>query len=840
MHGSSKSHSIDFSSGVAQSSASAAQGSFADPILSIIESGATSHSPHSPSVAPVLESNGGPLQILSSVVAPVASGTSYAPLYSDPQESSPPQSPAAQGAPSTIQAAANDQAADRASQAASAFVETPAAVGSSPAVQMTPVSSNKSPTPAAVIIGGATMKQGDPGTEFGGTPVSVGSGAVIIGSSTLAIPQQVSTGATANRVDPIASVGGQPILGVPSPVSVGQIQENANPSENTAPHVVIGGQTYPAPPPGRPVAIGSVTLQPGGAPATISGQMISLGPSDVVVGASTAALVPPDVARAPAATFAVGNNEYVASSGHPLVIGGSTLSAGGAPATVSGHVISLDPSGVSIDHKIVPFIADSVAADQDSAVFNVDGQTFRAASGSTLIVGPSTLSVGGPAGTISGPIVSPASSGVMIDNSLASYRSATSAANSDDGAIFTLDNGLYSASSGQALIIGSATLSPGAPAQTISGHVVSLGSAGVVVDGNTAFYSQLSTSGSPSEFTIDGGIYSAPRPGQPLVVGSMILTPGGPAATLSDGEVVSVGSAGVVIGSSTVPFYTGVGSRTSPSTFSVDGNVYTAPAPGQSLVIGGATVSPGGPAVTLPDGEVVSIGSRGVNLGGSNTIPFDTIPSGVSSSETFTVDGHVYTAPPPGHALTIGSMILSSGGPPGTFADGHTVSIGPHGVVIGGTSLVPFITSTATNPFAPTFTADGHIYTAPLPGERLTMGSVTISPGGPEAMLGDGEAVSLGPSGVVVDGKITIPYARGRSTAQPGSRISSADPKITDQAIQTSVETFSSSIPLSTSRFMPTISSSIASSEAAATPVSRSKQLLLFGCIATVLFVLAL
>ncbi|KAL9078638.1 MAG: hypothetical protein Q9157_002437 [Trypethelium eluteriae] len=782
----------------------------AHPIISIIQSGAAAQPlpPSDPApVPPAAPAEAGPLQGLNSAVASVANGAGSPPSYSDPKAASPPQAPAAQEIPPTGPVAEAQQPSNAGSQQPpnagsqqppnagsqqppnagsqgapapnEAPNEAPVAASAIPAVQLTPVSPADPSTPAAVVIGGSTIREGDPAATIAGTPVSVANGGVIIGPSTVALPQPGSPEVATNGAAPIASVGGQPISVVPDPASDGQAKGKAGPGQNAVPPVVIGGQAYSAPPPGQPLAIGSVTLQPGGAPATISGQVVSLGSSNLVVGKSTAALMPPDVAASPAATFAVGNSEVVASTGQPLIVGGSTLSAGGSPATVSGHVISVAPSGVAIDGSVVPFTTGGSAANQNSAVFSVNGQTYSAARGAPVMVGSSTLSVGGPAATVSGHVISVAPSGVMVDNVLASYGNAAPSQKSSDGAIFTLDNGLYSASSGQALTIGSATLTAGAPAQTISDHVVSLGSAGVVVDGNTVPYSEIPASGSPPDFTLNGGVYTAPLPGQPLVVGSMTLTSGGPAATLSNGEVVSVGSAGVIIGSSTVPFYTGPGSGASPSTFSVDGHVYTAPASGQSLVIGDETVSLGGPAATLPDGEVVSIGSKGVILGGSSTVPFNTAGRGAPSSETFTIDGHVYTAPSPGQALTIGSITLRSGGPAGTFADGHTVSIGANGVIVGGTSTVPFFT-TAANPFAPTFTADGHVYTAPRSGRPLTMGSITLSPGGPAATLSDGEIVSLGPNGVVVDGKTTVPYARSRSTARPGDRVVSAAPTVTD------------------------------------------------------------
>ncbi|KAI9686823.1 MAG: hypothetical protein M1820_010543 [Bogoriella megaspora] len=754
---------------------------FVPPIVNIINSGASAQAP-----TPIADQAPTPVNDPpASANALAASGPPASQeVPSTPQVSTLPQDPNGGDPAPDFPAAAGYTAAHLVPVVSAVAPSAAAPVASVGGQAVVPIRNPAGgSSPPAVVVGGSTILPGAAPVTIAGTPVSVVSGAVVIDSSS--IPIAAPPVDPTNNLAPDIPAGGGAAVPATGAAPGGQAQPSGNLNPAVAPPVIIGGQAYSAPAPGQPVAIGSVTLQPGGAPAAVSGQVVSLGPSNLVVGGSTAALIPPDVPTAPAATFALGNNEYIASSGQPIVIAGSTLSAGGAPATISGHVVSVANSGLAVDGNVVPFSAPT-PINAPHAIFTLDGQTYNAPSGSSVVLGSLTLSAGGPAATISGHVVSIAPSGVVLDGSLSAYSGTP--ASIETGAIFTLDNRLYSVSSGQDLTIGSATIGPGAPAQTISEHLVSLDNSGVVVDGNTVPYSPLIAATSAPTFTLDGAVYTAPRPGQPLVVGSATLTAGGSVATLSNGEIVSVGSGGVVVGSSTIPFQSGPGSEPSPSPFYVDGDIYTAPLSGQSLVLGDATITPGGPAVTLEDGEVISIGSQGVVLRGTSTVPFNTVSSGVPSTDTFTVDGQFYTAPLSGQALTIGSITLSPGGPAGTFADGHTVSIGPSGIVVGGTSTVPFFTGTGANPAAPTFTVDGHVYTAPLSGRDLTMGSITLSPGASAATLPDGEIVSLGANGVVVSGhsgKTTIPYARSDATASPGSSPTRSGPRRTEAVVST-------------------------------------------------------
>ena len=101
------------------------------------------------------------------------------------------------------------------------------------------------------------------------------------------------------------------------------------------------------------------------------------------------------------------------------------------------------------------------------------------------------------------------------------------------------------------ILFGSNTLSPGAPAQTIDGQTVSLGTQGIVVDGSSTFSisGQNTMAAAPAiqgaviPFANDTVTYTA---GAGLVVGGVTLTPGGPAAAAS-GTTIWLDASGLLV-----------------------------------------------------------------------------------------------------------------------------------------------------------------------------------------------------------------------------------------------------------------------------------------------------
>ncbi|KAG9565092.1 hypothetical protein KCU77_g14405, partial [Aureobasidium melanogenum] len=107
-------------------------------------------------------------------------------------------------------------------------------------------------------------------------------------------------------------------------------------------------------------------------------------------------------------------------------------------------------------------------------------------------------------------------------------------------------------------VIGSHTLTAGGPVQTLEdGSRISLASGGaIVVDGTSA--AAIATPASAIVFTVNGDAvtaYQAADVSSVATIDGTVISQNGPAATLPSGEVVSMGSNGLVVqqGSTTVP-----------------------------------------------------------------------------------------------------------------------------------------------------------------------------------------------------------------------------------------------------------------------------------------------
>lgn len=117
--------------------------------------------------------------------------------------------------------------------------------------------------------------------------------------------------------------------------------------------------------------------------------------------------------------------------------------------------------------------------------------TYTVISGSVAI-GSTVLSINGPAATVNGMAVTLGPSELVIGSStyavsaIPSQKLHPDASTSQLGAVLTVGGVVYTATQGNALVIGSTTLTVGGSASTISGIIVSVGSSGVVIGSSTA------------------------------------------------------------------------------------------------------------------------------------------------------------------------------------------------------------------------------------------------------------------------------------------------------------------------------------------------------------------
>lgn len=136
------------------------------------------------------------------------------------------------------------------------------------------------------------------------------------------------------------------------------------------------------------------TLIPGGPAVLIDGQVLSLAPSGayIVVDGTTQRPTPVST-RAP--TLDLGGTTYTANSASGFVIDGATLTRGGS-IVVDGTTVSLDASG---GHVVVGGVTQSLSAPVTTAspasILEIGGTTYTANSASGFIIDGATLAHGG-------------------------------------------------------------------------------------------------------------------------------------------------------------------------------------------------------------------------------------------------------------------------------------------------------------------------------------------------------------------------------------------------------------------------------------------------------------
>jgi hypothetical protein len=370
--------------------------------------------------------------------------------------------------------------------------------------------------------------------------------------------------------------------------------------------------------------------------------------------------------------------------------------------------------------------------------------------------------------------------------------------------IFSVGPQTMTVTPGQPLVVAGSTLSPNA-AITVDGHTYSSGSAGLVVDGTSVVPLPGSeTQASATVVTIGSQVFtaSAADPDHPsaLMIDGTTLTPGGPIATIG-GVAVSAGSAGLVVGGTqTVPLpnpESASAGASSQAVFTLGGSPITVFLPSgtsNAIVVDGTTLSPGGPAATM-SGTIVSAGSAGLVVGGTQTIPlsdFGSASADTASQAILTLDGSPITAFLPsgtGNAILIDGTTLSLGGPAATIS-GTVVSAGSAGLVIGGTQTVPWSETGSTSTAAASqavITLGSSTITAILAsgtGKAIIVDGTTLLPGGP-AITVDGTEISAGTAGLVIGGTRTVSLTAtagtsqspsGRPTSSPADPSAAADP----------------------------------------------------------------
>ncbi|KAI4128026.1 MAG: hypothetical protein LQ338_002917 [Usnochroma carphineum] len=422
------------------------------------------------------------------------------------------------------------------------------------------------------IVGTQTLAPGGPAITHSGTVLSLpssGSG-VIIGPSTQAVQPAVPT--------PVLTIGGSTI------------------TANAASQFLVGSQT----------------VLPGGPAITHSGIVVSLAPgaSSAVVAGQTQDLAP--ALATPPLSITVRGQVITANTASQFEVGGQTLKPGAAPIIADGQTLSLAVSGsaVVINHQ-----TENIAQPSPTAlpVITIGGAKITGNSASQYIIDGQTLAFGKPPITVSGQVLSMASSGnaVVIGPSTQAFVTPPMVLSTHLPAL-TIGGSTITADSASNYVVVGQTIHAGGQAITVGGTVISLApsATALVVSGSTEQLTPtpvLATTEAPL-ITL-GSQTLHPNAAGDYVIAGQTLNPGY-AITVS-GTVVSLasGALDVVIGSSTEALTPQLVSlSTGLPILTIGSQRVTANAECQ-YVLSGQTIRPGAHAVTI-GGQLVSLAAN--------------------------------------------------------------------------------------------------------------------------------------------------------------------------------------------------------------------------------------
>ena len=415
-----------------------------------------------------------------------------------------------------------------------------------------------------------------------------------------------------------------------------------------------------------------------------------------------------------------------------LVIGSSTIMPGQA-ATINSHQVSVGSSNVIVDGNTYAFAPPTTPA---PIPITVAGLSMQSASNGGVILAGQTL-VPGVQTTIGSHTVSVGSGNVVVDGNTQILPTATPAPPQP-----LIGSSTMLRASNGAVVIGSSTLPVDSQA-TIGGHVISVGTANVVIDGTTNALATTAATASP--ILLDGQTIQQASNGG-MIIGTSTLAPG--TQTTIAGHVISVGNNNVVLDSSTfaIPPVARATFISSPNA-GAQRNAITLP--------NSSVLRAGGSPVTI-SGEIISILSndQGAVIDGS-TMPF----ASPTAQSVFTVAGQTFTAAP--SSFVVGGATVSLGGAPVTIA-GTVVSLGPSGLRIG-SMTIPLPTATPTGLEGYTISE----FNAPTNGVNSTdsVGEVSSAPGANStgSVGGGSSATSANNTGSVVGGPIATGASSTRS-----------------------------------------------------------------------------
>ena len=283
------------------------------------------------------------------------------------------------------------------------------------------------------LVAATSIEREGPAITAQGTRISLGSSALIVGSSTMFLPT-----ASANGVLTAAGIEF-------TPLAHGKVRLNGK------------------------------TLSVDGSPLTTSGTVISLAPSGIAIAGQTF-VFPTPIPNARVTQddriLTIAGHKIIRLDDSKAIVDGVELTVNNPVQTVSGTPLSLASSNLVINGQTYTFPTPPPATPSSpNRILTTAGQTVTLLDTSAAIVDGTVLSIGGPAKTLSGTTLSLAPAALIINGQ--NYRFTTTHTTPPPAlALNTLTN---------AILIDGTTLSAGAPALTLSGTTLTLvsGTAGL-------------------------------------------------------------------------------------------------------------------------------------------------------------------------------------------------------------------------------------------------------------------------------------------------------------------------------------------------------------------------
>ena len=600
-------------------------------------------------------------------------------------------------------------------------------------------------TNGAIVIGSTTMPPSHVIT-IGGKQVSVAPQGVVVDFSTYPYAAPTPVMASPVSAAPI-QVGGQQIQRAPNGLGVvyggSTIANNAQ--ATISGHVVSAGTNnvvldqssyaLPAMASPTPVVVDGHTVQKAsangvvfagvsilsGQTATVAGHTAyAAGPNSIVVDQSTYTLP----AAAASQTIVGGQTLKMAPNG--AVVLDSITVPPGSKATISGHDISAGFSNVVVDSSTYALPTSSPSNVAPAVV--IGGQSAQRGANGVITFGGARIMPGAKPTVIAGKTVSAGSDNLLVDGNIYALPAPAPVMSQP----LLVDGQTVRKGQSGEIMIGSSTIMPGSK-ETIGGHIVSVESGHVLLDGIT--YALPSGTGS----VFESSKTDTDTSGVVTLLNGDTISAGGQAATFS-GTPISVlpSDEGLLVGTRTIPLPS---AQTFGHMLTTAGEVFTAV--NNQVIVGGSTLPEG--SVTTIHGTRVSLGDSGLVVG-LTTIALPTLGL-PSAAPAVTTLGETFSQIDASH-VAFGRHTLSIGGHE-TMIRGTEVSFGKSGLVVG-SSTMAFPTA------APTLTTLDHTF-VPVDASEVALDGTTFSIGGKATTI-DGSLVSVGSSGLVIGGT-TIPIS---------------------------------------------------------------------------------